>query len=209
VRNRLLLGLTGFTLLVAALLAVVLKDWLRETVAPALLYTLWVGYLVFRSIPQSALWATFLALALLVALGSLRRGKKALPKLEEIQGDHPGRVQALTAWIGKTAQGDYFRWRFARYLEDLSVQVLAHRERLTPEQVRDRLGAAALGVPPEIRAYLLAGRKQMAPMPGPILLRLSRLLRPGGQTSPLHLDTERVVQFLEDQLEISYDRQCG
>jgi hypothetical protein len=204
VRRRLLI--LGLILLMAAPLVLVLRNFAREAIVVPFLYVLWLGRLLFRSIPQPLLWSLFLALALSVAARSLGGRERPARGMREVQAESPGRVRVWARRIQLAARGDYSRWRLAHDLRKLTLDVLAHRERLTPEQFKRRLGTGEVHAPPAVQAYLRAG---LMPMPsGPIGLfsRLRQQLRSRAQTSPLDPDLESAVQFLESQLEVPHDR---
>jgi hypothetical protein len=204
VRRRLLL--LGLILLLAAPLVLVLRDFAREAIVVPFLYVLWLGRLLFRSIPQPLLWSLFLALALSVAARSLGRRERPARGTREAEAESPGRVRVWARRIQLAARGDYSRWRLAHYLRKLILDVLTHRERLTPEQLRRRLGTGEVVVPPAVQAYLRAGLMPMPSGPMGLLSRLRQRLRSRARTSPLDADLESAVQFLENQLEVSHDR---
>jgi hypothetical protein len=204
VRRRLLV--LGLILLMAAPLVLVLRDFAREAIVVPLLYVLWLGRLLFRSIPQPLLWSLFLTLVLFVAVRSLGKRGGSVGGMREAEAESPGRVWVWARRIQLAARGDYSRWRLAHYLRKLILDVLAHRERLTPEQLKRRLGTGEVVAPPAVQAYLRAG---LMPMPsGPIGLfsRLRQQLRSRARPSPLDAGLESAVQFLENQLEVPHDR---
>ena len=126
----------GLILVLAIPLVWVLKDFAREAIATPLLYVLWIGDLFFQSIPQVLFWALFLASALIVAGRSLIRGKKPAQQEREAETVRKGQVQVLTRWLLLAAQEDYFEWRLARHLGELTSAVLAQRERTAVARMR-------------------------------------------------------------------------
>jgi hypothetical protein len=203
-RRRLLL--LGLILLLAVPLMIVLRDFAREAIVVPLLYVLWLGRLLFRSIPQPLLWSLFLTLVLFVAVRSLGGREGPARGTRETEAEYPGRVWVWTRRVQLAARGDYSRWRLAHYLRKLTLDVLAHRERLTPEQLKRRLGTGEVVAPPAVQAYLRAGLMSMPSGPIGLLSRLRQQLRSRARISPLDADLESAVQFLEDQLEVSHDR---
>jgi len=194
-RNR--LALIAATLLLTAILALALSDLTQEAVAVPIWYVIWIGQLLFNAIPQSLLWALFLTVALVIAVRSLlkRPQSKEEPAIEPI---HTGQVQVLLSWIQRQEESDYFKQRLAQHLGKLALEALAYQRRLTLSELRQHL--RSLDAPPEIRAYLQAG---LAPTPSRPISLASRLLHSLGlrrTTSPLDLDPEIVVQFVERQL---------
>jgi hypothetical protein len=203
-RRRLVL--LGLVLLMAAPLVLVLRDFAREAIVVPLLYVLWLGRLLFRSIPQPLLWSLFLTLALLVVARSLGGREGPARGMREAQAESPGRVRVWARRIQLADRGDYSRWRLAHYLRTLILDVLAHRERLTPEQLRRRLETGEVHAPPAVQAYLQAGLMPMPSGPLGLLSRLRQQFRSRAQVSLLDPSLESAVQFLENQLEVSHDR---
>jgi hypothetical protein len=111
-----------------------------------------------------------------------------------------GQVLVLTRRIQKASKGDYFRWSLARYLGDLVCEVMAQRERATPEQLKRRLRAGRLDLPPGVRDYLEFGRVPLFATSAGLLSRLRARLGTGAQPPAFDPTLERVVEFLEEQL---------
>jgi len=200
VRKR--LWFLGLILVLAIPLVWVLKDFAREAIATPLLYVLWIGDLFFQSIPQVLFWALFLASALIVAGRSLIRGKKPAQQEREAETVRKGQVQVLTRWLLLAAQEDYFEWRLARHLGELTSAVLAQRERTAVARMRQHLRDGELDLPPEVQAYLQTGLTVTFSKSGSPFSRLLLRLRSSTRTAELDPGPENVVQFLENQLEV-------
>jgi hypothetical protein len=197
-RNRFLP--LGIILLLAILLTLASHNYMREAIVAPLLYLFWIGHLIFESIPQIIIWALFLFIALLVAAKSLR-GKKSLSQ----QSQHPDTIEPerIEGWLKllrRANQDDYYKWQLAQRLQKLTLETLAHNERLEPKQVRQDLAAGKLDIPPEIQAYLEAGMTSFSHFLGAkSRFRLRR------QSSPLDLNPEQVIKFLEDNVDYHID----
>ncbi len=197
----------GLLLLLAAVLSVVFHATLRRVLVLPLLYLAWVVNLVLALVPQVVFWLIFLLAVLVIIIRSLigmllsvrslflsRRRGKALP-------EPPGRVETWLRWIGLARQrhsSSYFKWRLGQLLGELAVEVLAGREQLSVQQVRERLEAGKLDLPPELREYFAAC----------LLLRsfdhfanLRDRLRADKAADPLDVEPERIVDFLEKQMQ--------
>ena len=192
----------GLILVLAIPLVWVLKDFAREAIATPLLYVLWIGDLFFQSIPQVLFWALFLASALIVAGRSLIRGKKPAQQEREAETVRKGQVQILARWLHLAAQEDYFEWRLARHLGELTSAVLAQRERTAVARMRKHLRDGELDLPPEVQAYLQTGLTLAFSKSGSPFSRLKLRLRSRIHTAELDPGPENVVQFLENQLEV-------
>lgn len=194
-RTKTLLALAAVILLLAIPLRLLLLDTVRKFIVAPLLPLLQVGQLLFQAIPQALLWALGLLVAAAIALRSLAWQAKPTPRKGGTVIAHTGPVQTWVRWFQQQERGDYFRKRLAHLLGRLAVQALAPYEHLTAQQARGLLDH--LNAPAEVRAYLQAGFEPEPPVLAARLGFLARLKRTGRQRSPLNLDPEKVVQFLE------------
>jgi hypothetical protein len=195
----------GLVLLLTVLLVSALRDVVREVIVIPLLYVLWMGRLLLRSVPQALFWFAFVIVACFLALGSLVRGKGPPPEPHSAGRRFPGQVSVWAKWIRLMAGGGYTGWYFGQHVEKLIVAVLAYRERLNTRETRRRIKAGDLEVPPEVQAYfgiLLMPLRRRWPLG--LLARFRLRPRRGAQGAPPG-GLERVVGFLEDQLEVGYD----
>jgi hypothetical protein len=199
-RKRLLL--VGLVLLLAVPLALALRTFAREVIVVPVLRILWLGYLFLQSIPQSFLWALLLVAALFISARSLIKSRMPTGEVRGEETDRPGQVTVWARRIRWMTHGGYFEWSLAQHLGRLFLAALAYREQLGRDQIRQYLQAGQLDMPPEIRAYLQAGLSPLPPATVGFLSRLLRRFRPGERPSPLNLDPEQVVRFLEEQSEV-------
>lgn len=184
----------GIILITALALAPLIRDFIREFVVVPLLYTFWIGRIVYEAIPQAAFWSCFLAVALLLASASLLGPGKPKSKTYEVKTGQRGRIETWANLIRQAPQEDYYQWRLAQPLRELTLETLAHEARLSSKEIKQRLLNDQLNLPPEIRTYLQASLKSLTYLPAPRFPFGSR-----GPASPLTLDPELVVQFLEDR----------
>lgn len=203
-RRRLIV--LGVILLISVPLTFILRGFTREVFLAFLMRLSWFAHLYIDSLPQPNLWAIFLSIAIVIAVLSLIKRKSSTKVTAEVEKPYWGRVHSLKQAIYPTSQGDYFKWRLAQYLLNLSIDALAHRERTTPERIKQRLMSRTLEAPSEIEAYLLTGLTPIFTKHTNLIERIKQTLGLTPRISPLDLDPERVVQFLEEQLEIEYDR---
>jgi hypothetical protein len=106
----------------------------------------------------------------------------------------------LLRWVRREPESVYFRQRLARRLAKLATELQAYRQERVSERFDRRLDD--LDAPPDIRAYLQAG--MTFSRSGGFGSRFLRWLRPRRSPPFLDSDLERVVRFLEDQLEVHY-----
>jgi hypothetical protein len=178
------------------------QDFMRETFVMPLLYAVWVGGLIFESIPQTAIWSLFLIITLPIALRSLIKKRPASPRPPYLEPSQPERIQTWLRLLQRTDKDDYYKWQLAQRLQKLALEALAHDERLTMRQVRQRLANDALNLPPEVQAYLQAGMTSLSHF---LRVRSPFRLKRQRQPTPLDLDPERVVEILEDKFEYHLD----
>jgi hypothetical protein len=197
-RNRFLP--LGLILLLAILLTLVSHNYMREAIVSPLLYLFWIGRLIFESIPQIVIWALFLFIALLVAAKSLVKKRSHSEQSQPPQTPEPERIEGWLKLLRRANQDDYYKWQLAQRLQKLTLEALAHNERLEPKQMRQDLAAGRLDIPPEIQAYLGAGMTSFSHFLGAkSRIQLRR------QSSPLDLKPEQVIKFLEDKVDYHID----
>jgi hypothetical protein len=184
-------------LLAAAVLTFFLRGLMRENIVGPLMYLAWIGQLVFWSIPQAGIWAFFIFIALVIALKSL---VKRQPPPSKIPTPKTDRTKRIGTWAKSIRQADedfYYQWQLAQELQKLTVQALANLERVERSEIRRRLEQGTIAdMSPEILAYLKAGVASFAHSAD----KKTRFGL-GKQTSPLNLDPEQVIQYLEDKIE--------
>lgn len=202
-RKRRLLPIV-LVLLLTVLLALVLRDIARDLFLVELRRAYRDARFLFESLPQIVIWGLLLVALFVVAVKSLYRRRRPLEKVNEEDVQSRGRVLALTRWIQRTSKGDYFTWSLARYLGDLACEAMAYQERATPEQLKRRLRAGRLDLPPtgsaEIRDYLEFGRNPLFATPAGFFSRIRARLGTGARPPSFDPALEDVVEFLEEQL---------
>jgi hypothetical protein len=195
----------GLIFLISVPLSFLLRGFTREVFLANIMRLSWLAHLYLDSLPQPILWTLFLLIAVLIAVLSLIKRTGSPKVTTEVEEPSWGRIHSLLQAIYHTSQGIYFKWRLAQYLLNLSIEALAHRERTTPERIKQRLMSRTLDVPSDIEAYLLTGLTPVFTVHTNLIERIKRTFGLTSRFSPLDLDPERVVQFLEDQLEIEYE----
>jgi hypothetical protein len=190
----------GLILVVAILLTLISHNYIREAIVTPLLYFLWIGRLIFESIPQVVIWALFLFIVLLVAGRSLVKKEAQSGQSQNPETPKLERIEVWLKLLRRANQDDYYKWQLAQRIRKLALDTLAHHERLELKQVRQDLAAGELDIPSEIQVYLKAGMRSFSHFLGP-----KSRFRPRKQESSLDLETERVIQFLEDKIDDHID----
>lgn len=186
----------------ALTLGLVLRDFVGAYILTPIFFVAWLAQLIFASIPGWLWWAWFLIIAVVIAWRSLR------VRLQDTEGPDERRFPIMgpvRVWAERLRlthrRNDYFRWQLARDLADLALQCTAPYERdseMRPDRDQD---LAALNAPPEVASYLQQG---LAAAPWRAVKRwerVTRLWRPKKALTPLDLDPQVAIAFLEGQLE--------
>ena len=189
-------------LLLAGLLTLVLGDWLREAVVTPLLFGVWVGRLIFDSIPQAAIWGLFLLLTFPLAVRSLLRTSPAASKMTTLEASSAQRIGFWLYALRRVEQDIYYRWQLAQHLHKLAVDALANDQRISPKEVRQRLADGTLNLPPDMQAYLQAGMTSFSYFSVP---KRRFRLRAKRTSSPLDFDPAQLIAYLEDKIEYHPD----
>ena len=169
--------------------------------AVAIWWLLWYTNLVLKSIPQVACWALFLCLAAAMAIASLLGQGKAQPGGKEMPAPQGGPVRRLMLSIQRAGEGYYFRWRLAGQLSERIIEAMATGDPTVTGARRQWWASNSRDVPPKIRAYVEAALWGGFWRPDGMRSRLRRAFSSDQAASPLDLDLETVVQFLESQVE--------
>lgn len=128
-------------LLLPVALALIFRDFFRESLVVPLLYVLWLGYEYLKSLPQAALWGLFLFVGLVWVLRSgLRIPAKQRRRMPE-EEEPLGRVEVWRERVrlARRSRGGYGERYFANHLTKLALEVLADRRRVEPRRLRQEL----------------------------------------------------------------------
>jgi len=193
------LALLALALLLLGLLALVIGGAVREVVVIPLLYLLWLMRVLFEMLPQVVVWVGFVALLALVAWKSLVVSPAAPPQRQQATTTRTP-VATWARMFHSAANERYARWQLAQRLGMLGLELLASQDQPAGQGVWQYLHDESLDMPPEVRAYLLAGTQMYHPLPTFWQRWWPWGTRPGRHPDPLDLDLEVVVQWLEQQL---------
>jgi len=195
VNRRQILALAG-SVCVASLLAFALQDVIRQVVILPLAYAWWVLGLYYRSFPQLILWVAVVVFVLFILLGNLTAEGTSKPREEPKPKPAPGAIENLALAIEKSRRGIYARWQIAHRLgktaRDLLIQQgeRANIKNMSPLTGRDWQPSQA------VQNYLDVGLNgSFADYPQP------RWPFQRSKPTPLDLDVNEAVEFLESQME--------
>ena len=163
-----------------------------------LLYSFWRTWLSFEGIDQKIIWGFLVIILFFVFI---------LRNLLNPQGDKninaydcaPVNDSRLQTWISsikpvlKDKNSYYSKWALARDFYTLVAATLSDHLGIDPAKARDIVMKGDFEAPQEIHDYLQTGGKSLTEIKiEPYLLRFFR-------STPLDLNPERVIQYLEKQ----------
>ncbi|MBN1178907.1 MAG: hypothetical protein JXD18_06830 [Anaerolineae bacterium] len=199
-RHLLILGI--LFLILASLLALTLYGFARDIVAVEVLRVVWILRIIAANMPQLPVWVVFLLTAVVIALGALLKGERATWRPIEPERPREQHVRTLAGWIERAQERPYSRWRLAQMLGDLTQETLAYTRQTDPADIRRRFQTGTLDIPKDVQSYVRAGFGPMLWQQDGFLSKILPRKRPSLLGAALHLDPERVIQFLEEQLEM-------
>jgi len=186
-----------FTLIAAALLALLLRGAVKEWIILPLARFFWLVKGYYGAFPQAAYWVIALGIAVLVALLGFH-----LPDVERHPHQDqwkplPGSIREMSFWIQRGKSGIFPKWHIAHLLAELALDIL---DRRGTRQKHARLLTGPDWAPPaEVRNYLDAAlttnytdypkRKRFSSLP----------------PTPFDQDLEPIIKYLESLLESEHD----
>lgn len=189
-------------LILAVFLMWFVQDLARQTIAVSLISLLWGVKLLLYTLPQPLIWAVFLIFGAFILLKSLIPPHPFQAQKRVEASEHRGKVEKLTDLIQFANQSDYSRRKLAQYLSSVTLDVLEFEKQESREQLSQALQAGSLELDPELRQYFQAALAKKSSVPsGGMRAKIHDKLVPQKQRSPLDLETETIIRFLENQLE--------
>ena len=185
-------------LLLAAALAYVAQDFVDRAIVTPLLYFYWLGRLLGAAIPQEVVWGLFLLTAAVITGRSLWHRRVRPHRMQLLATPPGGRIDTWLRLIERADQELYYRWQLAQQLRQLTLGALAHDQRLSRREIRQKLRENDLGLPPEVQAYFQASATSLGRLTQP-RFPWSRAKAKG---DPLDLAPEKIAQFLEEKFNL-------
>jgi hypothetical protein len=181
------LALAGM-LVISLALAYYLRDVVYQLLIIPLSYVLWQGALFYRAIPQLIKWSVLLLGIGIAILWQLIPEFNRSSRPDRVRAGVEGQVEALAKVIQRTHGSNYFKWQLANRLGRLSRRLL--------ELAGRQSNAHPAG--PEVLEYLRAGtERSFVDFPSP-RYRFQRAAH-----TPLDLGMDKVIDYLESQLEMN------
>lgn len=224
--TRRLMVVALIVLMLTSAVLIFFRGIVRELIVVPISYIFWVIGTFVRNTNQEFFWVALIIIALLVAYRSMKPQKKA-----EFYDDgsspytssnslspNQGRVSFWATRVGLIRFGPYYQTSLRDAVSQLLLDVLAYRYRLTRRQVEQRVQDGSLKVPPEIRQFLQTSifmyRVEQVTFFQYVLRQLrfwflSKFKKSSSGTVMLDPDLARVVQYMEEELEVSYYDHSG
>lgn len=181
---------TALLILVAVLLFPVRHE-LAGAVMSFATYLIWSVNILGMVIPQQVLWAFLLVLILYIAIGSFYGKRYREEKSTENQPPIIGPVEAMAGYIEERHRGVYFKWQIAHLLGKIQQTIkdtASHRNSNLIPQPSNR-----------VQAFLDAGMNTTYVDYAPDGLTIKN------NSTPLDIELEQVVAYLEEQMEIRHE----
>jgi len=191
-RLMLVLGL----LIIAALLALLLRDIVYEVIILPVAFIGWQLGLWYRSLAQSLWWLLIVVLVLFLLGSSLLPQEKPARRKQTTSKPKRGQVEQLSVEMGRVQGGIYFKWLVANRLGKLAYQILLQRENGRPRSVFSPLVADGWEPSQDLQTYLETGlHGSFSDFPN------SKRPFAAPEQTPLDYDVTKAVEFLESQVE--------
>lgn len=183
-------------ILLAGLLAYVLRDFIEETFIQPLLYMVWILRLYYEAFPQAFLWIILVVAVILMEASSLASDLTPLRKRMVVGKPAVGPVESLAAWLTRAPHGLYFKWLIAHRLGRLSRALVAFRSRQEASPAWEPLAGPGWDPPGEVAAYLQSGLNgSFADYPRP------RWPFQKQSPTPLDIDPAKAIDYIESKME--------
>lgn len=180
--------------LLTAILAYMVSGFLAQYLFVPILYILQIIWVFVGALPQVLWWGISLLVLLIIAFKSLHFGYERRVEQQKKPSYPISRASMWSNVIGRAENGEYSLWLLANQLTDFTMELLAHRERISKEQSQNMLLNGAIDLPPNIKSFLLTGSEVPSFRHYADLISRSKT---AGKPTPLKIDLYEIVEFLE------------
>ncbi len=153
-------------LLLAAALTLLAGEFVREQLIRPLLFFFQMIGVYLGTIPQLLIWFFLLLLVVLASARLLRGLQRTSPKPSKERrrnrGSKPrrGPIIQMAQRIEQAPEGEYFKWRVRRELQDFLIELLAWRRGISTEGARTLVRSGAWTADPAVREFFRCGFQQ-------------------------------------------------
>jgi len=204
-------------IVIVLLIVLTYRDSMRAIILVPVAYVIFIFRLITANINQEILWITFVIISIVIALLSLGLRWDFSTEEATTGNKYPTRLHDWINIVHKKQHSEYFKWNLAQDLSNLFIEAIAYRQGISRSQVLQRLSTGTLDLPDDILAYLqisqtpftqtgLTSKNKLnwfSRLLG-ILRNHSDIQVVNGQ-SPLDLEPEKIIFYLEDYLEFDPD----
>jgi len=199
---------------ILVILAFTYRDFLRSMILVPLAYLILIVRLISQTIGQQTLWISFVVFSIIIASISLAMRREVAVKEDTLDKKYVTQLQVWLKSVQRKERSKYFQWNLSQDLSNLLIDALAYRKGISCRQVLRQLEAGNLNIPPDIQAYITISQKPFGHTGLADYGNRNWLYRiwksisrrspfPGTKTpTPLDLEPEVIIRFLEDYLEI-------
>ena len=194
----------GGVVVIALIMAFPLQDVIRKTVVVPLAYLWWALGVLYHSIPQVVVWILLIVLISLMLMGSFASDRQRKPSEDPKIKPALGQVEGLAKNLAKMRRSTYYKWKVANQLGRLARDFLILRGDRAGIKDFSPLNGHDWQPSAPIATYLDTGlHGSFADYPN----QPWRFRPP--EPTPLDIDVEKVVEFLELQIkpQINADKQ--
>jgi len=185
----------------ALVITFLLRDVVERILIEPLAYLWWLLKLYYSAFPQYVLWILLILISYISAISSLMPQVRArkMQKLASITIH--GQIADLASWMNKSKRdGIYYKWLIANRLGKNAKEILAQRDGHVVSKSFGKLDGRDWHPPQAIESYFESGLNgSFADYPRP-----RRWTKPA--PTPLDIDPQQVIDYLENELETSHDR---
>ena len=204
------LAIAGLTATV--LLAVYLRDIVRDLLAGPLGYALYLAGLLLRSVPQALFLGMLIVLGVVIAFNTIsaRRDDPGLPPGHARPDHRHSRMRMWTYYLSQFGRSAYAQEKMTLEMRALILSSLAVLERSTPVDIERRIINGSMDVPAEVADLVLASRSRAGSAPRSRFMRIAEELRErisgrilsdaaAAQQSPVWVKLQAALAWIEAQ----------
>jgi len=211
-KNHRTIYLLAVVLVINLVLAVIFRDFIREYVLIPILYLFWYIRLFLNSLGETCLWPLLVVILALVSLKIMGAKKKDRQRLREFGEEssqlEEGRVAFWMKYIRRKSMGIENLSLVSFRLRELVFAVMAYQENLTRLELEVELDKGKFVLPEEVQILLRPkDRVVQNPIePSPLFIQIMDWIKVRSNSGSYRSVSEmsKVVQYLEDQLEIEH-----
>ena len=149
-----ILILAGILLALALPLMFLLEDFMRDAVVTPLAYLAWLVGTIVGALPEGCLLIPFVAVAVLLAIRSLQRGREEVPSSRPVYRTSVGAAHLWLERIEHVAAGTYAPERLEHYVGQLLMDIMGHENRLSPRDTMRKIEDGEIAVPGDVRRFV-------------------------------------------------------